>query len=165
MTAIARLPTPAPATIRTPMLAYLEGLHDQWLTEVRGALEPACDQNASIWLRWRAIEYLETSFQRRFGRERRAVAALHARLTTAHAGHLWAAGELLVQLLESLGRRVGLCQHGQEFAPLAITVLQALEYWCRQVEESLGMVRWGQLSPEARHLFEVITYDEAIHGG
>lgn len=165
MTAIAPAHTPAPATIQTPMLVYLEGLHDQWLREVRGALEPACDENTGIWLRWRAIEYLETGFQRRFERERQAVAALHARLTLAHAGHLWTAGELLSQLLESLGRRVGLCQHAKEFTALALTVLQALEYWCRQVEEALGRVRWGELSPEARHLFEVITYDKAMHGG
>jgi hypothetical protein len=165
MTAIAPVPTPPATAVKTPMLAYLEGLHDQWLTEVRGALEPACEEHTGIWLRWRAIEYLETGFHRRLERERRAVDARHSRFTPAHAGHLWAAGELLAQLLESLGRRVGLCQHEQEFTAVALTVLQALAYWCQQVEEALGRVRWGELSPEARHLFEVITYDEAMHGG
>lgn len=43
--------------------------------------------------------------------------------------------------------------------------MNALEYWCRQVEETLGRVRWGELSPQSRHLFEVITYDEKTQGG
>lgn len=165
MTAIAAPQIHTPATIQTPMLAYLQGLHDQWLKEVRRVLEPACDEEAGLWLRWRAIEYLETGFQRRFERERRAVLSLHIRLTSAQASHLWAASELLTQLLDGLGRRVGLCQHGEQFTAVALTVMSALEYWCRQVEEALGRVRWGDVSPESRHQFEVISYDEAIQGG
>lgn len=146
--------------VKTPMLAFLEGTHDQWLREVRDVLDPATHQGAGVWLRWRAMEYLETGFRRRFERERRAVISLQGRLTAAEAGHLWAAGELLVQLLESLPHRVGLCQREEQFASVARTVTSALEYWCRQVEEALGRVRWGDVPPEARGLFEVITFDE-----
>jgi hypothetical protein len=60
---------------------------------------------------------------------------------------------------------VGLCQRGEEFSSLALTVMNALEYWCRQVEEALGGVRWGHVPPESRGLFETITYDPAAHGG
>jgi hypothetical protein len=86
-------------------------------------------------------------------------------LTGSQASHLWAGGELLVQLLESLGHRVGLCQRGEQFSSLTLTVMSALEYWCRQVEDALGRVRWGDVSPESRRLFELITYDEVVHGG
>lgn len=165
MTAIAAPQIQTPATIQTPMLAYLAGLHDQWLKEVRRVLEPACDKEAGIWLRWRAIEYLETSFQRRFERERRAVLTLHIRVTSVQADHLWAAGELLTQLLQGMGRRVGLCQNEEQFTAVALTLMSALEYWCRQVEEALGRVPWGDVSPESRHRFEVISYEEAIQGG
>jgi hypothetical protein len=151
--------------VKTPMLAFLEGMHEQWLQEVRGVLDPTREEAAGIWLRWRAMDYLETGFKRRFERERRAVFSLHGRLTGAQASHLWAGGELLVQLLESLGHRVGLCQRGEQFAALALTVMNALEYWCRQIEDALGGVRWGDVSPESRSLFEMITYDEQILGG
>jgi hypothetical protein len=165
MTAIAPPETGNPALVKTPMLAYLGGMHDQWLQEVRGVLDPARDEQAGTWLRWRAMEYLETGFKRRFERERRAVFSLHGRLSGPQASHLWAGGELLVQLLESLGHRVGLCQRGKQFSSLALTVMNAVEYWCRQVEDALGPVRWGDVSPESRGLFETITYDPASHGG
>jgi hypothetical protein len=70
----------------------------------------------------------------------------------------------MTQLVAGLSRRVGLCQHREQFSSVALTVMGALEYWCRQVEESLGPVRWGQISPETRHLFEVITFDEGNQG-
>ena len=165
MTAIAAPKAGNREVVKTPMLAFLEGMHDQWLQEVRGALDPAREEAAGIWMRWRAIEYLETGFKRRFERERQAVFSLHGRLTGAQAGHLWAGGELLAQLLESLGHRVGLCQRGEQFSSLTLTVMSALEYWCRQVEDALGRVRWGDVSPESRRLFELITYDEVVHGG
>ena len=165
MTAIAAPKAGNREVVKTPMLAFLEGMHDQWLREVRGALDPAREEAAGIWMRWRAIEYLETGFKRRFERERRAVFTLHGRLTGAQASHLWAGGELLVQLLESLGHRVGLCQRGEQFSSLTLTVMSALEYWCRQVEDALGRVRWGDVSPESRRLFELITYDQVVHGG
>jgi hypothetical protein len=165
MTAIAAPKAGNRQVVKTPMLAFLEGMHDQWLREVRGALDPAREEAAGIWLRWRAIEYLESGFKRRFERERRAVFSLHGRLTGSQASHLWAGGELLVQLLESLGHRVGLCQRGEQFSSLTLTVMSALEYWCRQVEDALGRVRWGDVSPESRRLFELITYDEVVHGG
>ena len=83
--------------VRTPMLVFLEGTHEQWLQQVRGVLGPAGAEGAGMWVRWYAIEYLETGFKRRFERERRAVFSLHWRLTGAQASHLWAAGELIAQ--------------------------------------------------------------------
>lgn len=165
MTATTPPRTYAPPTIKTPMLAYLQGLHDQWLREVRGVLEPARAEGTGIWPRWRAIEYLDAGFRRRFERERRAVFSMHGRLSGAQAGHLWAAGELLAQLLEGVRGRVGLCQRDEQFSSFGLTVLNALEYWCGQVEEALGRIRWGEVSPESRHLFEVITFDEVSQGG
>jgi hypothetical protein len=165
MSAIATPETRNPHIVKTPMLAFLEGMHDLWLQEMRGALDPAREETAGIWLRWRAIEYLQAGFKRRFERERRAVFSLHGRLTGEQASHLWAGGELLAQVVNSLGYRVGLCQRGEEFSSLALTVMSALEYWCRQVEEALGGVRWGEVPPESRRLFELITYDEVVHGG
>jgi len=165
MTAIAPPEIGNPPVVRTPMLAYLGGMHDQWLQEVRSVLDPAREEAAGIWLRWRAIEYLETGFKRRFERERRAVFSLHGRLTGEQASHLWAGGELVVQLLNGMGQRVGLCHRGEQFSSLALTVMNALEYWCRQVEDALGPVRWGDVSPPSRSLFEMITYDDVILGG
>ena len=165
MTTIAPSSTRARQGIRTPMLAFLEGTHDRWLEEVRGALDPACQDGAGIWLRWRAIEYLETGFKRRFERERQAVSSLHQHLTAEQVRHLWTGGELLVQMLDGLRLRVGLCQRTSLFSAVAATVVTALEYWCREVEGSLGRVRWGEVPPESRRLFELITYDPPTQGG
>jgi hypothetical protein len=40
--------------------------------------------------------------------------------------------------------------------------MNALEYWCHEVEEALGPVRWGDVAVESRVLFETITYDELM---
>lgn len=151
--------------IETPMRAFLEGTHRRWLQEVRAMVEPAREGAAGTWLRWRAIDYLENGFKRRFERERQAVQSLHQRLTGEQASHLWAAGELTRQLLESLRHHVGLCQRAEQFSTLADTLLRALEYWCGQVEDSLGRVRWGDVPTDSRRLFEQISYDEALLEG
>ena len=164
MTTIPLAEAGSPPAVKVPMRGYLGGLHDQWRDEVRGVLDPACDPASGTWRRWRAVEYLQTGFRRRFQREQRAVASVHELLSPDQARHLWAGGELLSQLLDSLGR-VGLCQREAEFVPTMLNILNALEYWCRQVEESLGPVRWGEVSPEARSLFETITYDPVLLGG
>ena len=164
MTAIAPSGTAARQGIRTPMLAFLEGTHDQWLEEIRGALDPACPDGAGIWLRWRAIEYLETGFKRRFERERQAVSSLHRHLTEEQVRHLWIGAELMIQLLDGLRHRIGLCQRTSLFSAVAGTVVTALEYWCREVEGTLGRVRWGEVPPESRRLFELITYDPQTQG-
>ena len=132
-----------PPAIKTPMRAYLGGLHEQWLEEVRRVIDPARQVTAGTWLRWRAIEYLGTGFKRR----------------------LWLGEELVSQLLDGLGRRVGLCQREAEFAKVTLTLIGAVEYWCRQVEDALGPVRWGEVLPESRGLFETITYDDVQLGG
>lgn len=165
MTTIAPPEIGNPPVVKLPMRAYLGGLHEQWLEEVRRVIDPARQETAGTWLRWRAIEYLGTGFKRRFERERQAVFSLHERLTGDQASHLWVGGELVTQLLDSLPRRVGLCQRGAEFASVTVTVVNALEYWCSQVEEALGPVRWGDVAPESRSLFESITYDDVLLGG
>lgn len=164
MTAIAPPEDGSSPAVRTPMLPFLHGLHEQWLQEVRNVLDPGRSEAAGIWLRWRAIDYLETGFKRRFGRERRAVSSLQGRLTGPQASHLWAASELVNQLLESLRYQPGLCHRGEQFSSLALTLTSALEYWCGEVEEALGRVRWGEVSAESRVLFETITCDDAMLG-
>jgi hypothetical protein len=104
------------------------------------------------------MQYLTTGFTRRFQRERRAVASLHGHLTGAQASHLWAAGELITQLLER--HDVGLCHRVGEFGALTLHLLNAVDYWCQQVEEALGPVRWGDVPTESRRLLEVISFDE-----
>ena len=107
MTAATTLRTGNTLEVKTPMLAFLQGLHERWLREVRGILDPARQDGAGLWIRWRAIQYLESGFARRFERERRA---------------------------------------------------------CQQVEDALGPVRWGKVSPESHHLFEVISEDDLVQG-
>jgi hypothetical protein len=92
------------------------------------------------------------------------VASLHDRLTPAQATHVWAAGELLSQLLARLDQSVGLCHRREQFEAMVLSLVTALEYWCRQVEDSLGPVRWGTVPLEARHLFEVISDDGLAEG-
>jgi hypothetical protein len=164
MTAATTMRTGHTLEIKTPMLAFLQGLHGRWLQEVRGILDPARQDGAGVWIRWRAIQYLETGFTRRFEREQRAVISLHGHLPGDQASHLWAAGELLTQLLERLGDLIGLCHRAEEFSAVTLNLLNALEYWCQQVEDALGAVRWGEVSAESRHLFEVISEDELVHG-
>jgi hypothetical protein len=85
-------------------------------------------------------------------------------LTGAQASHLWAGGELLTQLVERLEHLTGLCHRSEEFSGVTLSLLTALDYWCQQVEEALGPVRWGEVPPESRHLFEVITEDDLVEG-
>jgi hypothetical protein len=164
MTTIAPREVGSPAAIGTPMLPFLQGTHAHWLQEVGSVLAPARDQTAGIWLRWRAIGYLETGFKRRFERERQAVNSMHDRLAGRQAGHLWVAGELVGQLLENMRHHTGLCHHAAQFSASALTIMKVLEYWCREVEESLGPVRWGEVPTESRALFETITYDATTLG-
>ncbi|HEY9505122.1 MAG TPA: hypothetical protein VIQ27_04050 [Gemmatimonadales bacterium] len=164
MTAVASPEVAGPPGVRTPMLPFLQGMHEQWLQEVRSVLDPARGESAGIWLRWRAVDYLETGFRRRFERERRAVSSLHEHVTGPQATHLWAAGELVGQLMENMRHQLGLCHRPREFSSLAVLLMSALEHWCREVEESLGPVRWGEVAPSSRALFETITYDEATLG-
>jgi hypothetical protein len=164
MTTIAPPEVGSTPEVRTPMLAFLRGTHEQWLQEVRGAVDPTRGESAGIWLRWRAIDYLEAGFKRRFERERRAVYSMHGQLTGAQASHLWIAGELVTQLLANMRHQVGLCHRAEQFASLAVTLMTALEYWCREVEDALGPVRWGDVAPESRALFETITYDDITLG-
>jgi hypothetical protein len=153
------------ATIKVPMRAYLAGLHDQWREEVRSVLDPARAEAAGTWRRWRALEYLQGGFKRRFERERGAVFSLHDRMTGDQASHLWVGGELLTQLLDTLPLRIGLSQSDTAFVSVMLAIANALEYWCRQVEDTLGPVRWGDVSAESRALFETITYDPILLGG
>jgi len=162
MTAATTLRAKNTSEIKTPMLAFLKGEHDRWLEEARGILDPARNDDAGIWLRWQAIRYLETGFARRFERERRAVVSLHGHLTGAQAGHLWAASELFSQLLGRLHHLVGLCHRADEFSRVTLTLLTALEYWCQQVQDDLGAVRWGEVPAESRLLFEVIPDDDLV---
>jgi hypothetical protein len=150
--------------IKTPMLPFLQGTHERWLEEVRRILDPARDPEAGVWLRWRATRYLAETFARRFERERQAVASLHGHLTSAQAANLWVGGELLTHLVERLQHLAGLCHRAAEFSAVTLTLLTALEYWCRQVDDALGPIRWGEVSPESRHLFEVITVDPLVEG-
>jgi hypothetical protein len=163
MTAATAVLTGNTPEIKTPMLAFLQGQHERWLQEVREILDSTRQDEAGPWIRWRAIQYLEGGFARRFERERQAVVSLHDHLTGAQASHLWAAGELLTQLLGRLNDLVGLCHRAYEFSAVALNVLTALEYWCQQVEDALGPVRWGTVSPESRHLFEVISEEDLVH--
>ena len=165
MTTIAHTEVDSLPAIKVPMRPYLAGLHEQWREEVRRVLDPAREEGAGIWRRWWALEYLQGGFRRRFERERRAVFSLHIRLTPDQAGHLWAGAELITQLLGGLPHRVGLCQCDSDFASVALTLAGAIEYWCYQVEDALGPVRWGDVPPESRGLFETITFDEVLIGG
>lgn len=150
--------------IRTPMLPFLQGMHERWLQEVRRVLDPAREPEAGVWLRWGATRYLAETFARRFERERQAVASLHGHLTGARAANLWVGGELLTSMIERLQHLVGLCHRAAEFSSVTLTMLTALEYWCGQVDEALGPIRWGEVPPESRHLFEVITDDPLVEG-
>ena len=102
MTTIAPMEVGGTPEVRTPMLAFLQGTHEQWLQEVRSVLDPTRSETAGIWIRWRANVYLETCFKRRFERERLAVYSLHERLTGQLASHLWA-----LWVAEIGGRLVG----------------------------------------------------------
>lgn len=164
MTAVTTVRAGITPEINTPMLAFLHGQHGRWLEEVRRVLDPAREDDAGVWLRWRAIQYLKIGFARRFERERRAVISLHGHLTAAQASHLWAAGELLTQLLGRLAYQVELCHRVDAFAAVALNVLNGLEYWCQQVEEALGPVPWGRVSAESRQLFEVMSDDDLVNG-
>jgi hypothetical protein len=165
MTTIAHPAVHSSPAVKVPMRPYLTGLHDQWREEVRRVLEPAREEGAGTWRRWRALEYLQGGFRRRFEREWRAVFSLHRHLTPDQAGHLWAGAELITQMLGGLPHRVGLCQCDANFGPVALTLGSAIEYWCHEVEEALGPVRWGDVSPESRGFFETITYDDVLIGG
>ena len=57
---------------------------------------------------------------------------------------------------------MGLCHHAEQFSSLALTFMNALEYWCHEVEEALRPVRWGEVAAQSRVLPETITCDELM---
>ena len=107
MTTIPLAEAGSPPAVKVPMRGYLGGLHDQWRDEVRGVLDPACDPAAGTWRRWRAVEYLQTGFRRRFQREQRAVASVHELLSPDQARHLWAGGEPMDEVVPRIMAATG----------------------------------------------------------
>ena len=44
---------------------------------------------------------------------------------------------------------VGRGHHAEQFSSLALTFMNALEYWCHEVEEALGPVPWGEVAAQS----------------
>ena len=57
---------------------------------------------------------------------------------------------------------MGLCHHAEQFSSLALAFMNALEYWCHEVEEAPGTGALGEVAAQSRVLFETITYDELM---
>lgn len=130
--------------------ASLELRHERWLKDVAEALGPARRPEAGPWARWNALRYLETTFPEQVERERQVVQAVAGRLTESQRAELWALGEVLDLLPAYLGRLVGLCHRGEEFAALTGRLQDALGRWCRAVESDLGRIPVSALPEELR---------------
>ena len=146
------------------LLGHLREVHAPWLRVVRGVLKAARPADAGMWARWSAIRYVNTVFSIRFERERAAVDGLHQELEGSQRSRLWAAAELIAALRWQLDHLVGACHHAAEFATVTLKLEGAIEHWCREVEDALGQLTWGEVADEAGRLL-VLLADEAAHHG
>ncbi len=120
-----------------PMLAHL---HRHMRRELDAVLLAACGPSAGVWDRWGAVRLLDSELRPCLRAERDLVDRVIQSLPPASAEHLWTLGELL----EALGRRLcelgRLAQGGADFVRAAEKYRLAFEYWCREVEGSIGPV-------------------------
>ncbi|MGH7527146.1 MAG: hypothetical protein ACREMX_10630 [Gemmatimonadales bacterium] len=165
MTAITPARRQTPASGDTPILGFLQTIHASWLEEVRGILNPARREAAGVWTRWRANQYLRTDFAMRLDHGRDAITGARRLLTGTQQVNRWALGELLDLLRRHLDGAVGICQRPEEFSSMTLKLLVALGHWCDGVEDAMGHVRWNELPPASRRLFETLTGDGPAHGG
>jgi len=119
-------------------------MHRQWLQELRANVRRATAKDRDIWGRWETIRYIDTVFSSRFDRERSAINRL------AESGPLWVSGELVANLRWRLRTAVGLCHHATEFSTLTDKLVRAVEYWFAMVEDTVGPIRWADLSAEVQ---------------
>jgi hypothetical protein len=116
----------------------LAGFHRQVRRELDTALLAACEPAAGVWDRWGAVRLLDTEIRPCLRAERDLVEAAIRGVPSPAVERLWALGELL----EALGRRLcdlgRLAQGGAEFLRTAEKYRLAFDYWCREVDDSIG---------------------------
>jgi hypothetical protein len=114
--------------------ATLRSIHDQWLSEVHAALDPASTPGSSLWDRWSAARYLADEFELPFRRERRLVTRLRHKLPRADAEWL----EVRAARLDEIRRQLNLVGRRRDtagpMAELTRSFLGLLESWCRHIE-------------------------------
>lgn len=125
-------------TSMSPRAGRVPGPLGAWRDEVSSAVSHACDPEASVWDRSRAVRELERSFLPRLHAERARLAALGERLDSRTRERLWAAGELLELLHEELAESARLPFRGETFAADLTALLRGLDLWCDEAERAAG---------------------------
>jgi len=122
------------------LAADVRETHRAWLDEVQQELGPACEPEAGVWGRWRAVQYLEHVFAPRFRHEQAAVNGIAAQCPPACAMHLWALGELIELLLDQLAELGHMVQRGACFVEAAGKFLRAFQCWCEETEHAIAVL-------------------------
>lgn len=118
----------------TPAHRARSGPLCDWCDEVAAAVAPARSPDASVWERSRAVRELERVLVPRFREERARVAGLDELMDRRTRDRVWATGELLELLYQSLVEEVRLPLRGARFAAELDALLRALDRWCEETE-------------------------------
>jgi hypothetical protein len=140
--------TAKPDAVGTTLDVILAPLHEAWIEEARGFLDPAVDSSAPFWERWSVVRYLNDQFPVRFTLEGALIRGLRPSLDPHHMDALEAGADRLARLrlgLDRIGRRRGTAA---EFAPMVEELLTALELWCVEIELATRHIERSELSAE-----------------
>jgi hypothetical protein len=138
------------------LFPYLRRMHADWQEELHSVLDPARRPEAWTWIRWRAIHYLDVFTTSKVEPAGEVLREVRHQLPDRDFTRLWAATELLESLHWQLGHLIGICPRCREFSLVIHKFLEAFNYWCREVEETLGSLTWGELPAESIRILSLL---------
>jgi hypothetical protein len=141
--------TPTANPTEQPLDAALRPIHEGWLENARGHLDPALGPGAEFWTGGAAARYLSDDFLHQFQWELALVDELHAFLAEDAAERLRQEGARLARLrleFDRIGRRRGTAA---EVAVASRAILEQLALWCAEIEASARGIPREALTEEA----------------
>lgn len=127
-------------TVDDRLGATLTRAHGNLRRELDGALLAACEPQAGVWDRWGAVRLINAEIRPGLRAERDLVDTVIGGVPPADAEHLWTLSELLEALGDRLCDLGRMGQRAMEFTRTAEKYRLAFEYWCRAVENSVGLL-------------------------
>jgi hypothetical protein len=136
--------------------SVLVPIHDRWMNEIRGLVEPAAAPRA-FWDRWTAARHFADRLRDHFYLERKVLVALASLIHPDDAERLTTrAGELesLLSDLDRIGRRRGM---SPVVAKKARRLMDEMAVWCAELELATLSVRRDALPSEAARALEHVA--------
>jgi hypothetical protein len=137
-----------------PILARV---HDRWMAEADGALDPVTDPQATFFQRWTAVRYLWDQFAERFMLEQELIQELHAFIPLEIRERLAMQMDRVNRLHQDLDRLAHQRGVARELARTTRALLEALRLWYAEIEFAAGGIRQEDTSPDVHRLLESLN--------